>query len=62
LVEGALRLRARLLHIGPRRTRPYMQTRRRNRTYPHGYRVEELGAAAPAWLHEENAAPPGHDG
>jgi ER-bound oxygenase mpaB/B'/Rubber oxygenase, catalytic domain len=57
LVEGALRLRARLLRIGPRRTRPFMQTRQRNRTYPHGHRVEELGAAKPAWLHEETAAP-----
>jgi hypothetical protein len=62
LVEGALRLRARLLRIGPRRTRPFMQTRQRNRTYPHGYRVEELGTAPPAWLHEETAAPGGEGG
>lgn len=43
LVEGVLRLRARLLRFGPRRTRPYLQTRRRQRTYPAGYRIEELG-------------------
>jgi hypothetical protein len=43
LVEGILRLRARLLRIGPRRTRPFLHTRRRHRSYPAGYRVEELG-------------------
>jgi len=43
LVEAALRLRARLLRIGPRRTRPFLHTRRRSRTYPRGYRIEELG-------------------
>jgi hypothetical protein len=59
LVEGILRLRAHLLRVGPRRARPFLQTRRRHRTYPEGYRVEELGAAAPAWLHEESAAPDG---
>jgi hypothetical protein len=62
LVEGVLRLRARLLRIGPRRTRPFMQTLQRNRTYPHCYRVEDLGAAKPAWLHEETAAPGGESG
>jgi hypothetical protein len=43
LVEAVLRLRARLLRIGPRRTRPYLHTKRRQRTYPAGYRIEELG-------------------
>jgi hypothetical protein len=43
LVHGALRLRARLLRFGPRRTRPFLHTRRRQRTYPAGYRIEELG-------------------
>lgn len=43
LVHGALRLRARLVRLGPRRTRPFLHTRRRLRTYPDGYRIEELG-------------------
>jgi hypothetical protein len=43
LVEGVLRLRAGLLRVGPRRTRPHLHTRRRQRTYPAGYRIEELG-------------------
>ncbi|HYW24262.1 MAG TPA: oxygenase MpaB family protein [Terriglobales bacterium] len=43
LVEGVLHLRARLLQVGPRRTRPFLHTRRRSRTYPHGHRIEELG-------------------
>ena len=43
LVEGLLRLRARLLRIGPRRARPFLHTSRRQRSYPHGYRIEELG-------------------
>jgi hypothetical protein len=62
LVEAVLRLRARLLRIGPRRTQPFLQTRRRNRTYPGGYRVEQLGPAAPPWLHEQTAAPGGEGG
>jgi hypothetical protein len=43
LVEGLLRLRARLLRIGPRRARPFLHTGRRQRSYPDGYRIEELG-------------------
>jgi hypothetical protein len=43
LVEGVLSMRARALRFGPRRTRPYLHTKRRQRTYPAGYRIEELG-------------------
>jgi hypothetical protein len=43
LVRGVLRLRARVLQVGPRRTRPFLHTRRRQRTYPGGYRIEKLG-------------------
>jgi hypothetical protein len=59
VVEGMLRLRASLLRIGPRRTRPFLHTRRPQRSYPDGYRVAELGAAAPSWLHAERAAADG---
>lgn len=44
LVEGALRLRARLLRLLPPRRRPRLISRRRSRTYPRGYRISELGA------------------
>ena len=43
LVEGALRLRARLIRLLPERKRPRLRTGPRRPTYPQGYRVEELG-------------------
>ncbi len=43
LVEGALRVRARVLRLLPRPRHPRLPTRMRTRTYPHGYRIEELG-------------------
>ncbi|HWQ13275.1 MAG TPA: oxygenase MpaB family protein [Roseiflexaceae bacterium] len=43
LVEGALRLRARVLRLLPVRRRPRLLTQMRSRTYPHGYTIEELG-------------------
>jgi hypothetical protein len=46
LVESGLKLRAHTLRFFPRRRKPRLLTQRRHRTYPHGYRVEELGAAA----------------
>jgi hypothetical protein len=42
-VEGALRLRARALRALPPRHKPRLRTEMRRRTYPRGYRVEELG-------------------
>jgi hypothetical protein len=45
-VEGVLRLRARAVRHLPRRRRPRLLTTTRHRSYPHGYRVEQLGAAA----------------
>jgi hypothetical protein len=42
-VEGALKLRARALRRFPQRRRPRLRTEMRRRTYPRGYRVEELG-------------------
>jgi len=43
LVEGALKLRARLTRLLPERMRPRLRTGPRRPTYPQGYRVEELG-------------------
>jgi hypothetical protein len=45
-VEGALRLRARMVSRLPHRRRPRLLTATRHRSYPHGYRVDQLGAAA----------------
>jgi hypothetical protein len=42
-VEGALKLRARALRLFPPRRKPRLRTELSRRTYPHGYRVEELG-------------------
>jgi hypothetical protein len=43
-VEGILLLRARTLRFAPPRRRPRLRTRkRRRRTYPCGYALEELG-------------------
>ena len=50
LVNTSLRLRARVLRILPRRKTPRVVTARRHRSYPNGYRVEELGAVPPPWL------------
>jgi hypothetical protein len=43
LVEGVLKLRGRLLRLLPERRHPRLRTQMRHRTYPHGYRIEDLG-------------------
>ena len=43
VVTAALRLRARLLRLLPARRRPFLRTEMRRRSYPNGYRIEELG-------------------
>jgi hypothetical protein len=43
LVPGALRLRARLLRLAPRRRRPLLRTETASRSYPDGYDVARLG-------------------
>jgi hypothetical protein len=48
LVEGSLRLRARLIRLLPPRRRPRLLTPRRHRSYPRGYRIEALGPARAA--------------
>jgi hypothetical protein len=45
--EGALKLRARAVRLLPPRRKPHLRTDMRRRTYPRGYRVEELGPAPP---------------
>jgi hypothetical protein len=47
LVHGALRLRAGLLRWLPARRRPRLRTEMKHRTYPRGYRIEELGPPEP---------------
>jgi len=47
-VEGALKLRARALRLFPPRRKPRLRTKLRRRTYPQGYRVEELGPPPPS--------------
>jgi hypothetical protein len=43
LVTGALRLRAKVLRLLPPRRRPRLRTEMRHRSYPDGYRIEDLG-------------------
>ncbi len=43
LVEGALKLRGRIVRLMPPRQQPYSFTHQRMRTYPEGYEIEQLG-------------------
>jgi hypothetical protein len=43
LVQGALRARGRLTGLLPERRKPFLRTARGHRTYPRGYRIEDLG-------------------
>jgi hypothetical protein len=43
-LDRGMRARATLLRQLPPRRRPWLATRRPNRTYPDGYRIEQLGA------------------
>lgn len=43
LVTGALRLRARVLRLFPARTTKDFITAKPQRTWPHGYRIDQLG-------------------
>ena len=47
MVEGSLRLRARALRwFVPRRRRPLLRTEMKPRSYPEGYRIEQVGPAS----------------
>ena len=43
LVEVSLRLRARALRMFPRRRQPVLRTEMNPRSYPHGYKMDEVG-------------------
>jgi hypothetical protein len=47
LVPWMLRLRGRLVRLLPERRSPRLITQQKHRTYPHGYRIEELGPPMP---------------
>ena len=47
LVEGALKARAGIVRLLPERRRPRMRTAMKHRSYPRGYRIEELGPPIP---------------
>ncbi len=53
LVEGTLRMRARLVRILPERRRPFSRSEMRHRSYPQGYRTEELGPPLPPEIRHE---------
>jgi hypothetical protein len=42
-MEGAIKLRGRILRVMPERSRPRMRTEMRHRTYPNGYHIDQLG-------------------
>jgi hypothetical protein len=43
LVEGSLRLRSRVVRFLPERRQPFSRSEMQHRSYPQGYRTEELG-------------------
>jgi hypothetical protein len=43
LVEAELKTRGRIVRLLPKRTRPRLRTAMRHRTYPHGYKIEDIG-------------------
>jgi hypothetical protein len=47
MVEGALKLRARVVRLLPPRRRPRLRTEIRRQTYPQGYLIERLGPPPP---------------
>jgi hypothetical protein len=58
-VEAGLRLRAQVVRGLPRRRRPRLLTETRHRSYPRGYRVDQLGAeAAHARAVRQSEGPP----
>jgi hypothetical protein len=47
MVEGAMKLRARVVRLLPPRRRPRLRTEIRRQTYPQGYLIEGLGPPPP---------------
>jgi ER-bound oxygenase mpaB/B'/Rubber oxygenase, catalytic domain len=56
-VEGALRARARLVRLLPPRRKPRLRTELMRRSYPGGYRIEELGPPAAARVEDRHNDP-----
>ncbi|GMU21920.1 MAG: peptidase [Phycisphaerae bacterium] len=52
-VLSAMAARARVISWLPRRRRPLLRTQLRQRSYPHGYRIEEIG---PSYMQPTGAA------
>jgi hypothetical protein len=46
-VEGALKLRARVIRLLPERRKPRLRMEMKHRSYPRGYKIEELGPSIP---------------
>lgn len=55
LLKKALRLRAGIIRLLPANTKPYLYTKQKNRTYPQGYEIAELGSL-PERSESESAA------
>jgi ER-bound oxygenase mpaB/B'/Rubber oxygenase, catalytic domain len=47
IVEGLIRFRGRLIRLLPERRRPQLLTTKRHRSYPDGYRLNDLGPTRP---------------
>ena len=43
-LNSSLRLVASVIRLFPPRRKPYQRTKEPNRTYPHGYQIEKIGA------------------
>jgi cytochrome P450 len=59
-VRMSLRLRARAMRWMPERRRPVLRTRKRHRTYPHGYRIDDLGVEMTQMHSTSLVKPDGH--
>jgi hypothetical protein len=47
IVEGLIRFRGQLIRLLPERRRPQLLTTKRHRSYPDGYRLDDLGPTRP---------------
>jgi hypothetical protein len=43
MVEGGLRARSAVVRLLPERTKPFLRTQKRHKSYPNGYQIEKLG-------------------
>jgi hypothetical protein len=61
LVEGAMRLRGRAVGWLPARRRPVIRTELKHRSYPHGWRIEDLGPPGADPVEPDGVASDGGD-